>query len=40
MLKDTASGEQENTKTASSCILCVGVTERVWGANSSAMKEK
>lgn len=30
MLKDTASGEQENTKRASSCILWVGVTEQVW----------
>lgn len=30
MLKDTVSGEQENTKRASSCILYVGVTEQVW----------
>lgn len=37
MLKDTASGQQENTKRAS-CIVRAGVTERVWGADSSATK--
>ena len=39
MLKDTASGEQENTKRASFCVLRVGVTGQVWGAGSSATKE-
>lgn len=38
MLKDTASGQQENAKRAS-CLMHVGVTERVWGADSSAGTE-
>lgn len=39
MLKDTESGEQGNTKRASSCMLHMGVTGQVWGADSSATKE-
>lgn len=39
MLKDAVSCEQENTERASFCILHVGMTEQVWDADSSAMKE-
>lgn len=38
MLKDTALGQQENTKRAS-CRVHAGVTEQVWGADSSAATE-